>query len=158
MRLNVDYTIAGCALAFGGFILWSIPNQVPGATLAAVSDMSSSAFFPILTGVFMILCGVALAVRTASGKLLAEPREQETFSPRHSARMVAVLLLLVAYLITLKIIGMIVSSMLLIAIMAPLLGYRNVRYIVASAAIFPVVIYLLFDRLLHILLPNGVFF
>ncbi|WP_112322839.1 tripartite tricarboxylate transporter TctB family protein [Oceanibium sediminis] len=154
MRFSADMAVAVAAFAVGTGILLLLPVQISGARLADVSNMDSPAFFPILSGVFLILCGATLAVQS---HLRGAPEDTGPFFLGRDGivRLLSIAALLVVYVIAIRTIGMVISSMALILVMAPLLNYRNVRLILLSALFFPVCVYLLFEKVLRILLPHG---
>lgn len=158
-RVNADIWVALTALAAGAFVLFSIPAQVPGETILAVTDMGSSAFFPALAGIFMFICGGGLFFTATAGQgvfmtTAVEPDDE----PVSLTRTATVFVLFVVYLLALDTVGMMVSSIILIAVMAFILQYENKKHILISAVVFPALVYVLFEHLLKILLPHGVLF
>jgi len=150
-----DFAVSLVAVSFGGGILAAIPYQVPGATLADVSNMGSPAFFPILAGAFLVLCAAALALRTVLGQASAAGSDEDSPDAAGYKRLISVAVLLVVYLFAIRSIGMIVSSMVLIVVMAPLLNYGRWRVILAVALLCPLAVFVLFEKTLRILLPHG---
>lgn len=156
MRKNlVDATVSLISVMLGVGVLFAIPHQVPGATLADVSSMSSPAFFPILGGAFLVLCGVVLGVNTMVVQAPLAASGENAPDAAKPFRLAAVAALLVVYLFAIRAIGMVISSMVLIAVMAPLLNYTRWRVIAVAAPLFPLAVYVLFEKMLRILLPHG---
>lgn len=75
------------AVALGVAVLLLVPLQVPGETIAAIGDMRSPAFFPVLAAI-IVLAG---AVCTVLSRSSAEPAEPEAIPTRPWVAMVAVI-------------------------------------------------------------------
>ncbi|MEO3427445.1 tripartite tricarboxylate transporter TctB family protein [Pelagibius sp. CAU 1746] len=157
-RINSDVWVALCALASGAFVLFSIPAQVSGESILAVADMGSSAFFPAIAGIFMLICGGVLLFKTVVAQGILVPVPDDPAAPTDFRRTLSVFALFLIYLFAIETLGMMVSSVALIAVMALILQYENKKFIVISAVVFPVLVYVLFERILRILLPHGVLF
>ncbi|MDK3073620.1 tripartite tricarboxylate transporter TctB family protein [Sedimentitalea sp. JM2-8] len=156
MRFGADMAVAVAAVTVGTAILLLLPAQISGAHLGDISNMDSPAFFPILSGAFLILSGIALGAQ----KAIQGPRDADRIAPFFESgigiiRLLSIAALLVVYLFAIRMIGMVVSSMVLILVMAPMLNFRNLRVILPSALIFPFCVYVLFEKVLRILLPHG---
>lgn len=156
--INPDIWVALSTLGVGAFVLFSIPSQVPGESLMAVYDMSSSAFFPVLAGTFMLLCGFALLMKAFAGTGAFVASGEVGEEPISYRRTLIVLALFIVYLVTIETVGMIVSSAVMIAVMALVLRYQNKKLIIISALVFPMLVFMLFELLLKILLPHGALF
>lgn len=156
---NSSRLIVGLVAALAGTgILAIVPVQIPGESWQSISNVQSPAFFPILNALFLTGCGIALivsALRAPDGLSGGDRQDAGILHPMTLGGAVA---LLIIYLAMISYVGMVVSSGIAIAAMSLLLGYRNKPVIAASAVVFPVVIYLLFEKLLKILLPHGVLF
>ncbi|WP_291296235.1 tripartite tricarboxylate transporter TctB family protein [Elioraea sp.] len=88
MELRVRETMIGVAGAsLGTAVLLLVPAQVPGATIAAIGDMRSPAFFPVLAAIIVLAgaTGIVLAQRRA------EPPAAEAMPTRPWAAMAAVI-------------------------------------------------------------------
>ncbi len=153
--MGLDVAVAAVAGALGIGVLAAVPTEVPGATLASISDMRSPAFFAIVNGGFLIFCGLVLLVQSLVGKSAGSKPAEE---PPALSRLLAVFFLLVVYVIGLRALGMVVSSVVMIMVMGLVLGYRNFRLLILIALVFPMVIYVLFEKVLLILLPHGAVF
>lgn len=108
-------------------------------------------FFPrILLGLMLVL---SLAV------LVQGLRESALTIRRDTAlRMLAVALVTAAYVLAITRAGFLLSSVAFALVLPPLLGYRRVLPIVAVAAIYPLAVWYLFDRVVRILLPSSPWF
>ncbi|MGI9384673.1 MAG: tripartite tricarboxylate transporter TctB family protein [Methyloligellaceae bacterium] len=154
---NSSLIVGTVAVVTGIGVLLLVPVQVPGETWAAVTDLQSPAFFPIVNGMFLTLCGAVLtltAVFRHPDGAAADPIESVVYP----GKLAATAGLLAVYLSVIPHIGMVVSSSLAIATMSILLGYRNKLLIPIVSIIFPIFIYFLFEKILKILLPHGVLF
>ncbi len=150
-----NVAVAAVAGALGIGVLAAVPTEVPGATLASISDMRSPAFFAIVNGGFLIFCGAVLLVKSLVGK---DAGSRPAGEPPALSRLLAVSFLLVVYVIGIRTLGMVVSSVVMMAVMGLVLGYRNFRLLIPIALVFPMVVYVLFEKVLLILLPHGTVF
>lgn len=156
---NSSKLIVGLVAALAGIgILATVPVQIPGESWQSISNVQSPAFFPVLNALFLAGCGIVLigsALRSPEG-LSGDDRQDAGIL--HPLTLGGAVVLLIVYLAMISYLGMVVSSGIAIAAMTLLLGYRNKPVIAVSAVAFPVLIYLLFEKLLKILLPHGVLF
>ena len=141
-------SLAGLAIGLGCVALALIPSQILGESLAAIHDMRSPAFFPILAAGIAILAGAAL-LRPAAPAELDPPPE----SPRR-ARLLAGCVLGAAILTPL--LGGLPVIFLMMAFTAWVMGERRPLPILALAGLSVLVVHLLFERTLKVLLPPGV--
>lgn len=141
----------GCALGIG--TLGFIPSQIPGESLAAVGDMRSPAFFPIVAGSLILVCSILLAVRALAGRI-----DVHTVTVERPASVAAVVAIFVLLTVGAQYVGMVTSSALSILAMAVVLGYRNLPVLAVIVISVPLAIYVLFERILRILLPHGALF
>ena len=152
---SADLLVALTSVAVGGAILALVPYEIAGQTLAAVSDMNSPAFFPIIAAALLIICGLVLGVG-ALAAIRVGGHEDVEFKRRGSV--LTVMAIFVLFAIGTNFLGMIPSAVLTILAMAWFLEYRNAWVLIPVAVGVPAVIYVLFERVLLILLPRGVLF
>jgi hypothetical protein len=88
MGLRFRETGIGIAAAvFGAAVLLLVPTQVPGETFAAVGDMRSPAFFPVIAAIIVLAAAAGIIL----GRRHAEPAEVEAMPTRPWAAMAAVM-------------------------------------------------------------------
>ena len=129
--------------------------MVSGETLAAIGDPYSPAFFPIVLGTLLIVCGGVMLASTAIGRVPVVRGEGRIESP---LRIGATAGFIVLYTLLITWIGMLAASVLCIAGLASILGYRRHIVIGVAAVVVPVLIYVLFERMLYVLLPQPTLF
>jgi putative tricarboxylic transport membrane protein len=136
-------------LAVGVLLLWQ-GWQVPG-------DLGPRGprFMPVLLAVLWILLAVAYlggAVAAWAGRHIDTAAERLDHLPRVAALLVTV----IAYAYALEIVGYLISTSVLFAVSAAILGSRNhIRDAVVAVGL-TVAVYFLFSRGLSIYLPMGV--
>jgi Tripartite tricarboxylate transporter TctB family len=153
--VNPEFIVALIAASLAVATLALVPYQVPGETLAAIGNLESPAFFPIIAGGLMGICAVLLAVNTIASERAGRGLRLTFEQPR------TVLLVIATYiglLLGAHYVGLIASSAVAIVLMAWGLGYRNLKILIAVAAMVPACIYLLFQKGLLVVLPGGVLF
>jgi hypothetical protein len=152
--VNADLVVALVAGGIGIVTLVLIPFQIAGESIAAIGNLQSPAFFPVFSGIAIIICAGILAARslaaTAAGGL------HVTF-PRLPF-VAAVSGIFVLFAAGSLVIGMIPASAVMIFVLAYLWDYRDFRILVPVAVLVPLAIYLLFEKTLLIILPRGVVF
>jgi len=140
------------SLLLGSATLLFMPNLVSGETLAAINDPYSPAFFPILIGALLIICGCAVIGTAAIGRA---PKIRGDGVIEAPLRLSATAGFIVAYTAAMLWIGMLAASVVCIAGLAYILGYRRHWIIAAAAIVVPALIYVLFERMLYVLLPQA---
>lgn len=151
-RLNADIVVALIALAVGAATLLLVPSQVSGESLAAIRDVQSPAFFPILAGLVMLACGAVLL-----GEAIADQRKGTGIAVvfQRPAYVGGAMVIIAALAAATPYIGMSKASGVAILALGLLIEPQRWRLILPAAVVVPTVIYLLFERLLLILLPEG---
>ncbi len=153
MRENLAVGVV--SVVTGAATLAFLPQMVSGETLAAIGDPYSPAFFPILIGALLIVCGGVMIFATAMGRAPVVRGEGSIESP---LRLGTTAGFIVVYTLLITWIGMLAASVLCIAGLAYILGYRRHVIIGMAAVVVPVLIYVLFERMLYVLLPQPTLF
>ena len=153
--INPDFIVAGVTGSLALATLALVPSQTPGETLAAVSDLQSPAFFPILSACVMAICSVFLVIRAVAHERAGQGLR---ISFPHAGTVLSVAGLFIAFAAGVHLFGLVNSAVVIIAAMALIMGYRDWRVLVPVALLVPLAIYLLFQRLLLVILPEGVLF
>lgn len=153
MRENLAVGVV--SVATGAATLAFLPEMVSGETLAALGDPYSPAFFPILIGALLIVCGGIMVVVSAMARAPEVRGEGSVESPLRLATTTG---FIVVYTLLITWIGMLAASVLCIAGLAYILGYRRHVIVGVAAVVVPVLIYVLFERMLYVLLPQPTLF
>ncbi len=114
------------------------------------SDRLGPAFFPRMLAVALAVLAVALLVRAGSGRSDPTP-----LPAMHPTLFFVTLALLVAYGLALPSLGFVIATPLLLAAVIRLLGQREWPGVIGTALGTMVVLYAVFGRMLHVLLPMG---
>lgn len=136
-------------------ILLLIPRAVQGETLAAIRNLNSPAFFPILAAGLVLLSSVAIGVQAMTGLPEADTIIELPLSWK---RFGLAALLIGSYAVAIALIGMNVATLMLLTLMPWVFDYYNFKLILPVAVGVTAVIYFLFEKVLLILLPRGVLF
>lgn len=154
-RLSPDLAVAFLAVVIGAGTLVLLPGQISGETLAAITDAQSPAFFPILAACILLLCSFPLGAKAINDQRARRAPEI------HFTNLPLVLLIMglfVVFAASIYYFGLVLTAVVAIVVMGWLLESRNLKVLLPVAVGVPLAIYLLFERLLLILLPRGTFF
>ena len=155
LLVRENLAVGVVSVATGAGTLAFLPEMVSGETLAAIGDPYSPAFFPILIGSLLIVCGGIMIAGTAIGRGPVARGEGSIESP---LRLGTTAGFIVVYTLLITWIGMLAASVLCIAGLAYILGYRRHLIVGLAAVCVPVLIYVLFERMLYVLLPQPTLF
>lgn len=114
------------------------------------SDRLGPAFFPRLLAIVLAVLAITLIVRAARGRSDAAP-----LPPVRGGLLAATTLLTAAYVVVLPFAGFLLATPVLLAALIWLLGIRRWPQLLGVAVGIAIVLYLAFDRGLHVLLPRG---
>jgi cell division protein FtsW (lipid II flippase) len=123
-----------------------------------LSDEVGAGGVPTAVGVLLGLIGVILLAKSA---LKSRPQDAQAAgedAPRWRAHAMAIALLLVlaAYAWLLPRLGYVISIVGMVAAVAWLAGSRQWRAIAAMAVVSGPLLWLVFDRVLHVRMPSGI--
>lgn len=156
-----DLLTGSLTILLGLAALSLVPDHVDSAGFAAIGDMSSPAFFPLIASGLLTLLSGLLILRAVSGKLAANtgPAESQMAQPpvERPLRVTLCAGLLVLATGAIFWLGFLLTAGGLIAGLAAILGYRRYWLVLFLAVSVPVGIYVLFEQLLSVLLPRGIF-
>lgn len=144
--------LIGIGVGIGALLL--VPSQIPGGSLADISEPSSSSFFPIVVASALVLCCGVLLTET----ILRPDNMEEAPPPLLTHGYIQASVLLTAYVFLIAWLGMMVASGLMIASLSYAFGYRNWPYMIATAVLIPLGIWFVFRKLLYVVFPSGVLF
>ena len=144
----------GIVLVFlGGVILLLVPFQID--IIPGMDSEVSPAFLPIVLSVAIMAVGAGMVLRSFLRVSEGKPVDLKTDAV---LRVVATVLLLVAYTFLFPRIGFVVTSAVFIGIFVYLFGSRDALKILLSMVLVPVAVWLFFEKLFHIPLPHGIIF
>ncbi|MGR9048707.1 tripartite tricarboxylate transporter TctB family protein [Halobacillus faecis] len=113
-----------------------------------------SDFVPKILGYLLIILAVFLFFDKSSET--EEEKEKRQVPKKEMLFLLAVGGMIFLYIFLLEIIGFVLSSMLFIIACSWFLGYRKLVTTILVAVLFPLIMYLSFNYLLQIRLPQGV--
>ncbi len=148
MRRTDAWVGLGLAV-LAGAVLWSaraFPN-VPGQKLGA-------AFLPMLVGAGLLLCGIALVVRSLRGRRLCRPTPRLQAGSEHFGSSLVIIGAVLAYILLSERIGFLIIAPL--CLMAGFLAFRiGWRRALLWAIGGTVLVHFAFYKLLRVPLPWG---
>ena len=109
-------------------------------------------FFPLLGGITLTVLSVILFFQAFYGRSNGIREIGDLVAP------IKLLLGFVFYVLTLEILGFLVSTTILSIILLNILKAKPLRWMLTVSLIFTTVSYVVFDRLLDVPLPEGIFF
>ena len=116
------------------------------------SDRLGPAFFPRMLALTLAALAVTLIVRAAAGR--SDPSRPPQI---RVGRLVAVLVVLALYAFALPSVGFLIATPLMLGAVIWFLGLRAWPSLATAAVGVTVVLWFVFARLLHVLLPKGLF-
>jgi putative tricarboxylic transport membrane protein len=109
-------------------------------------------FFPRLVLFVIFSLSVLVMVRTVLGK----SKDEVELAWPGVRRMLVVLAVLFVYVLIFKVLGFIITTVLVMLFLSWYYGNKNLLKLLALAIVFPPLVYYLFTRVFHILLPRGI--
>ena len=162
--MKTNLSVAGFGVLFGTSVFLLIPGHAGGDGYAAIGDIQSSAFFPLILAILLIVVSAAFFITTLLGTgqptPIADdgPEEPEGRAIEAPFRLAATAASLVLYYLLLDWIGMVAASVLLIFGLSWVLGFRNYWLAACIAVAVPLSVELLFQKMLYVMLPEGQLF
>ena len=152
MKIGKNRIIALIMIVFGLLVIWQT-GQIK-ATFAVSTKDTGPKLFPYFAAGCLVLCSI--------GKFIAAKEDEKYvwfFDKTGWIRVLTALLMFVAYVLALKYIGFLISTPLMLFGRVKLIaGKKPIRYPVTVIFCIAVtaVIYLVFNVLMHIMLPKGI--
>lgn len=134
-------------------ILLLLPVQV--ARPPTVQTRVSPAFLPRVVAIGLLACDIALLVASFAARSRESPA---SFERSATMRVGAAALLLCAYAFLFPRVGFVVTSAVFLASFSYVFGARSVLKIGTAAVGVPLVLWLVFERVLRVPLPRGLLF
>lgn len=152
MKLNKDHYLSIFYFVLGVLILF-FTSRIRSLFNVDTNDLGPK-FFPFLCGIGIILCSVGKFL-TAAGK-----PQKKAFLPHKKdyLRLIGLWVLLVVYVLAVKYVGYIISSLVLMFVMTTLLADTNKLKLwqkVLFAVVMVAMTYCLFSFVIKIPLPQG---
>ena len=150
-RLPGELTFMVLAVAFSAFMLWTAYG------ISQFESISSPGVFPMLCAALLLITGLMSLVSTAKARLQLEG---ETFF-QHFVRKLAPLqlvlftLLIVAYALTLEIVGFLLGSYLFLLLSMQVLGSKRIGLNLLVSAVVLAAIFVVFQTAFSVVLPAG---
>jgi hypothetical protein len=163
MNSNIIVSLFG--LAFGAVVFVLLPTHAGRDGYAAIGNIQSAAFFPLLLSILLIGISVVFLMMTLitggraaeadSASVQDEAGSQPIEAP---LRLAATAASLVVYYLLIGWTGMLAASVVLIVGLSLILGFRRYVILAAVAGLLPLGLHILFQRMLYVLLPGGQLF
>lgn len=150
-RLPGELTFMVLAVAFSAFMLWTAYG------ISQFESISSPGVFPMLCAALLLITGLMSLVSTAKARLQLEG---ETFF-QHFVRKLAPLqlvlftALIVAYALTLEILGFLLGSYLFLLLSMQVLGSKRIGLNLLVSAVVLAAIFVVFQTAFSVVLPAG---
>lgn len=119
-------------------------------TVGFASDRLGPTFFPRVLAASLAACALALVLRSARGR--SDPGPLPTV---RIGQFLGTVGLTLAYALLLHPLGYVIATPLYLAGLVMLLGYRSMTGVAGTAVGVTIVLYLVFARALHVLIPMG---
>jgi membrane protein YqaA with SNARE-associated domain len=145
-------------VAFLSAILYCIPSQIKVSLISKATI--SPRLFPYVAAISALVCCILSLLLEAFSMMEKQKKgisEQEKDSNVSTLRIFMCIALLFAWYLTLKKIGFIISTCVVVFVLSYMLGNRNKAVLVAFPIIFTLAIYVVFRLLLHVNLPEILF-
>ncbi|RJQ74052.1 MAG: tripartite tricarboxylate transporter TctB family protein [Desulfobacteraceae bacterium] len=159
--MEVKPDVKGAALLLAIGLFFTVNAYFIPLPLMMQDVVTTPAFFPTAVGSifsFLALCQLIVALRAKAGS----PEPGVTDSPRQRRRpAIFILILLLGYIIAMQLFGFLASSVVMmaaaLAISAGALGKKHSGWVtLLLAVVFSVAAFILFDLLLDVPLPRGI--
>ncbi len=150
-RLPGELTFMVLAVAISAFMLWAAYG------ISQFESISSPGVFPMLCAALLLITGLMSLVKTAKARLQLE---SETFF-QHFVRKLAPLqlvlftALIVAYALTLEILGFLLGSYLFLLLSMQVLGSKRFGLNLLVSAVVLAAIFVVFQTAFSVVLPVG---
>lgn len=127
----------------------AIPRRVPIMAL-------SPAFWPNVIAWVMLFCGLSVVVRAAMAPPAPDAIADDlSVSRPEAARLAALAVLLIATFFSLRIVGMVWTSMFAFVALVFLTGSKNRFWGIVAAIVLPLALYFFFTKIAGVAIPQG---
>lgn len=153
--MNKNNIIFGSISVLGGSIIFWIAN---GFVVKAGLDPLGPSFYPKMLGVLLIVLGVTLILQNKKTNTeeqeLEEEKEETGFWNPGNKRVIGLVGISIAYLFVLESLGFILTNILFIIGIMFINNERKIVKILIASTLTSFVLYLVFKKILGVLLPS----
>jgi len=150
----------GLLLIIFGILLYFllIPQFVE--EYAGIHGAKSGRYFPYFLSYITVLCGgIMLAFDIVEKKVaVTDPKTAKGIDLSSLSNAAIIVVLSVVYIFMITKVGYIISTMLALPVTMWLFGYRKVKTVIILSVLSPLVIYLIFAKMMAVPLPVGTLF
>ena len=149
-RLGTGALILSAFLVFYGIPNWvSAPDNVPRIVLSPV-------FWPMVLSVILAMVGIGLLLAARQCEAPGESYREDLLDRLSEyGRLIVLALLMLAIVYALPRLGMVLTSMLIIVVMAFLVRSRHPVTVFLCALIVPLLLYVFFAHIAGVAIPQG---
>jgi len=156
MSKAIDFFFGLFLLALGLLMYFKfIPEQIP--IVAAENDMSP-AFFPKMGTVLLLFLSLLLIAKSYKGLFMYKNMWQGSLISKPVRKVTLIIFLLFGYVLTMQQVGFLIATPIFLATFFVYLGVRNLKTLLVLTLVTPMFIYIVFEKLLMVFLPQGLLF
>ena len=113
-------------------------------------------YFPLMIGVALVVCTAINSVKTFKERALMAASDKEIEEERYVKDTVVVVALITLFLVTLNILGSILSMILFLGLFLSYFNKGKLKFNIIYGLLLPIGVHVLFDVLLRAGLPKGI--
>jgi len=150
----------GLLLIIFGILLYFVLIPQFVEEYAGIRGAKSGRYFPYFLSYITVLCGSIMLGYDLIEKRVAveDPKTAKGMDLPSLSSAAIIVVLAVAYIFMITKVGYIISTMIALPITMWLFGYRKLKNIVILSIVSPLVIYLIFAKMMAVPLPVGALF
>lgn len=142
-------------LLFGIFLLILIPYQVSGVKITSLGPK----FLPYLVAIGITILSLLSVIEGFLNKeSIGEEADRETKENKSYIRTILTLLSLVIWLLLVPIIGFVITTIAFIATIIVIIGEYKIYQLIIIPLVVAFSVYYIFNNILNVILPEGIFF
>lgn len=153
MSKTIDF-FGGLLLLALSFMLYFkfIPEQIPNVTN---ENGMSPAFFPEMGTILLFVLSLLLIAKSYKGLLMYHNLRQGSLISKQVLKVTLIIFLLFGYVLLLQQVGFLIATPVFLVIFFVYLGVRNLKTLLVLTVVTPIFIYIVFEKLLLVFLPQG---
>lgn len=144
---------------FLGFLLFVCVFYLTDALKMEIGTVTNpdSGFLPVLIGGFSVGLSVVLLIKNITAKKGKDQSESKDVASKGGIlRLLGFILILIIFMMSFITVGIFMLFP-LIVVLSKIFGFQGWRYPILLGAVFTLIIYGVFDKLLEVPLPTGIF-